>query len=194
MRKAHTPDFFIKSSISTTDAWGFFQEPERPHSQNSVSYRTIQISSARTVTERVFQNKLLSCNKNYWRDICIDHSIKDSLTNEASMADIHDSLANFETAANFLYHFESIHQGRLASVYAVFFVEKNYSARNLDAINSLLLDISPKRLTEWSMVALLRSSYSARHLLPAWGTFLRSVQKAMEGNDRAPRLLAGLED
>jgi hypothetical protein len=79
-------------------------------------------------------------------------------------------------------------------VYAVFYVEHNFSEMNLAAINSLLLSASPHRLTEWSMVALLRASFSAKHLLPGWSSFFEAVQEELKDNERAERLLLGLQD
>jgi hypothetical protein len=110
------------------------------------------------------------------------------------LGQVESSLSNIKDARDLLYHWERNSNGRVASVYAVFFIEKNYAAQNLEAINSLLLSVSVKQLTEWSMVALLRSSFSAKHLLPAWNLFYESVKTQLEENPRRKRLLAGLDD
>ncbi|NNA50657.1 hypothetical protein [Pseudomonas lactis] len=114
---------------------------------------------------------------------------------------IYDSAPHFDTgldgfkeAQELLYHWERHRHGRIASAYAVFFVEKNCEAMNLNAINLLLLTISAKQLTQWSMIALLRASFSAKHVLPAWNGFYEEVKKQLDGNPRAVRLLAGLDD
>ncbi|QXH96077.1 hypothetical protein HU749_006735 [Pseudomonas ogarae] len=106
---------------------------------------------------------------------------------------IEDSLADYSSARDLLYYWEKHAKGRFASVFIVYFVEKNFSRMNLDVINSLLLTASPHRLTEWSMVALLRASYSAKHLLPGWLVFFEGVKKELKDNERAPKLLAGLD-
>lgn len=103
-------------------------------------------------------------------------------------------LDGFKEAQELLYHWERHRHGRIASAYAVFFVEKNCAAMNLNAINLLLLTISAKQLTQWSMIALLRASFSAKHVLPAWNGFYEEVKKQLDGNPRAVRLLAGLDD
>jgi len=106
---------------------------------------------------------------------------------------IEDTIADFESARDMIYHWEKHERGRLASVYAVYFVEKNFSLMNLEVINSLLLTAKPARLTAWSMVSLLRSSFSARHLLPGWTVFYQAVKEELKDNERAPKLLAGLD-
>ncbi len=101
-------------------------------------------------------------------------------------------LADVSNTMERLYHWEQDQKGRLASAYAVYFVESNFSSHNLAAINTLLLNISIARLTEWSMVAILRSSYSARESLPGWKPFLESVADALKNNNKVDRLLMGL--
>jgi len=103
-------------------------------------------------------------------------------------------LDGFKEAQELIYHWERHDHGRIASAYAVFFVEKNCASMNLSAVNLLLLTISAKQLTQWSMIALLRASFSAKHVLPAWKKFHEEVKKQLEGNPRAARLLAGLDD
>lgn len=112
------------------------------------------------------------------------HSLRES---------IEDTISDHVAARDMLYHWEKQDKGRLASAYAVYFVEKNFSMMNLEVINSLLLAAAPRRLTPWSMVALLRASYSAKHLLPAWSIFYGCVKNELKDNERAPKLLAGLD-
>lgn len=106
---------------------------------------------------------------------------------------VENTLADYTSARDLIYHWEKHGKGRLASVYAVYYVECNFSTMNLEAINSLLLAASPHRLTTWSMVALLRASYSAKHLLPGWEVFFDAVKEELKYNERAPSLLAGLD-
>lgn len=101
--------------------------------------------------------------------------------------------ADVTNAIEILYRWEQHKKGRMASAYAVYFVERNFSERNMGAVNTLLLNASVERLTEWSMIALLRASYSARDVLPAWPLFLRSVRHCLRDNDKADRLLMGLD-
>lgn len=101
-------------------------------------------------------------------------------------------LSDVYKSIEILYEWERERKGRLASAYAVYFVESNFSKRNLSAVNELLLKASVERLTEWSMVAILRSSYSARDVLPGWQLFLSAVKNQLKHNDRLERLLVGL--
>jgi|MedtruStandDraft_1076414.scaffolds.fasta_scaffold05428_6 hypothetical protein len=101
-------------------------------------------------------------------------------------------LLDISNTIELLYKWEREKKGRLASAYAVYFVESNFSKRNLSAVNALLLSASVERLTEWSMVAILRSSYSSRSVLPAWSIFLDAVKHRLKDNERAERLLMGL--
>lgn len=125
------------------------------------------------------------------KDVCGVHfnSIFVDLLSSSSAA-----VEDFKNARDLLYHWEGRKDGRIASVYAVFFVERNYASRNLEAINLLLLSVSAKRLTEWSMVSLLRASFAAKNYLPAWYTFYEQVKKELEANPRVRKLLAGLDD
>lgn len=83
--------------------------------------------------------------------------------------------------------------GKLASFYAVFFVETGFRRREYKKINKLLSDIDVDDITEWSIVALLRSSFFARSYLPAWGGLLSAAREKLEreGKD-AHRILRGL--
>lgn len=101
------------------------------------------------------------------------------------MSDVHKTI-------EMLYQWEHNHQGRMASAYAVYFVECNFSKNNLSAVNNLLLNASTERLTEWSMVAILRASFSAKAHLPAWSRFMMSVRDRLKDNERLERLLVGL--
>jgi hypothetical protein len=101
-------------------------------------------------------------------------------------------MADVNKTIELLYKWEHDKKGRVASAYVVYFVEQNFSRQNLSAINNLLLHISAERLTEWSMVAILRSSFSAKAYLPAWSMFMSSVRDRLKDNERLERLLVGL--
>lgn len=84
-------------------------------------------------------------------------------------------------------------EGKLASFYAVFFVETGFKHREYKKINQLLSDVDVDDVTEWSIVALLRSSFFARSYFPAWGRLLSAATEKLEkeGKD-AHRILRGL--
>ncbi|WP_339480347.1 hypothetical protein [Pseudomonas sivasensis] len=114
----------------------------------------------------------------------------DSLTTNAREKAV--GMSDVFKTIEMLYLWEHNDQGRMASAYAVYFVECNFSKNNLSAVNSLLLNASPERLTEWSMVAILRASFSAKAHLPAWSKFMVSVRERLKDNERLERLLVGL--
>jgi len=98
-----------------------------------------------------------------------------------------------ERAKTLVYAWERGGHGKLASLYVVFFVEQSFRSRNLAQVNQLLADASVEYLTEWSMIALLRSSFSAKAALPAWSRFLANVRQALLQRGQDPnRLLRGL--
>lgn len=84
-------------------------------------------------------------------------------------------------------------KGRMASFYIVYVIEENFRNRRYDNINRLLKDIEISDLTEWSLIALLRSSFSARFNLPAWNALRDSTKKKLETEGKSARkLLRGL--
>lgn len=101
-------------------------------------------------------------------------------------------MADVRRAIEMVYEWELRKQGRMASAYVVYFVESHFSQNNLSAVNNMLLNAAPERLTEWSLIALLRASFSARDQLPAWYGFMGAVRKRLKGNERLERLLIGL--
>ncbi|EKT4094626.1 hypothetical protein [Stenotrophomonas maltophilia] len=83
--------------------------------------------------------------------------------------------------------------GRQASFFAVFIVEQSFRRRNYDHVNELLHSANPLKLTEWSLIALLRSSFSARRHLPAWDALLESTHsKFSHEGKNVEKLLRGL--
>lgn len=92
-----------------------------------------------------------------------------------------------------IYSWEKGGNGRLASFYVVYFVEQNFRSRAYDQVNRLLAEVNPSLLTEWSMIALLRSSFSARFFLPAWSRLLFVVRERLDSQGKdSDRLLRGL--
>lgn len=84
-------------------------------------------------------------------------------------------------------------KGRMASFYIVYVVEDNFRKRRYGEINQLLKEIEIAHLTEWSLIALLRSSFSARLNLPAWNALRDSARKKLEMEGKSARkLLRGL--
>ncbi|WP_323905176.1 hypothetical protein [Aeromonas caviae] len=83
--------------------------------------------------------------------------------------------------------------GRIASFYVVYFVEKSFRQREYERVNQLLHEIDVNEITEWSMIALLRSSFSARSFLPAWTHLREEVKDKLEAEGKNhKKLLRGL--
>lgn len=103
------------------------------------------------------------------------------------------SRSEVKKATELVYAWESQGNGKLASFYMVYFVEQSFRRRELEQVNRLLSEVELQHMTEWSMVALLRSSFSARAALPAWAKLLTSVRQTLQtrGKD-SERLLRGL--
>lgn len=94
---------------------------------------------------------------------------------------------------NTISYFERSGRGQLASFYAVYFVEQSFRLMAYDKVNKLLNDIDINDLTEWSMIALLRSSFSARSFLPAWTSFKDNIRNKLDEEGKNPKkLLRGL--
>lgn len=122
---------------------------------------------------------------NAGRDQAPPSMTADEQDSEVGMSDVRGAM-------DMVYQWEYLKQGRMASAYVVYFVESNFSKHNLSAVNDMLRSAAPERLTEWSLVALLRSSYVARHQLPAWYSFMGAVRERLKDNERLERLLIGL--
>lgn len=103
------------------------------------------------------------------------------------------SIDEVKSATDIVYSWEHGGHGRLASFYVVFFVEQSFRSRAYAQVNRLLAEVDISLLTEWSMIALLRSSFTARSFLPAWPRLLSSVHERLEQQGKNPsRLLRGL--
>ena len=117
-----------------------------------------------------------------------------SLQLVVSTDDSHSSVADdVQKTTALLYSWEHNGHGKLASFYAVYFVEQSFRMRAYEQVNRLLSEINVSHLTEWSMIALLRSSFSARACLPAWPKLLSSARNALIHQGKNPdRYLRGL--
>lgn len=173
---------------------GALSERERADVRSSV-----YAENSALISKRCLEKRRVTYNVIARDNTCVEHLLPKYQVSLASKysallesADL--TLGNYKKAQELLYHWEGNHHGKMASVYAVFFIERNYASMNLEAINDLLLTASVKRLTEWSMVAMLRASFSAKQSLPAWYIFYDQVKFQLRDNPRVSRLLAGLDD
>lgn len=100
------------------------------------------------------------------------------------------SIASF---LSFIRGLDESGQPRAAAKQLMARVEMNLAARNLQWLNELLLEFDPARFSEWSSVAMLRSTFRASHRLPGWRQAYEKSRKVFD--DRAlptDKLLAGL--
>lgn len=82
---------------------------------------------------------------------------------------------------------------RLCSFYVVFVIDRHYREHRYDDINEILASVEVSRLSEWSFVALLRSSFSLRNQLPAWFLLRDSAREKLESDGKDFRkLLRGM--
>lgn len=131
------------------------------------------------------------CQKN-WRGVS-EHSVINSNVVCDYQRDSTPSAISSKTAAKMISIWELSGQGKLASFYVVYYVEQSFKLREYKQVNSLLAEVDVKNLTEWSMIALLRSSFSARSFLPAWQDLLSSVRAKLQNDGKnTDRLLRGL--
>lgn len=94
-----------------------------------------------------------------------------------------------------LVRYELNNEGRKASVYTVITLDHWFDQCEYDRVDHLLLFMisDVHLLTKWSIVALLRSTYSAKSLLDNWQNFYEiSYQVLEEKNYDAKKLLKGL--
>ena len=70
--------------------------------------------------------------------------------------------------------------GVYSSVYTVFLVEILFDRYDLNEIDNILYKLEVERLTEWSIVALLRSTFAAKHMLPSWHRFYDLAYKKLD--------------
>jgi len=103
----------------------------------------------------------------------------------------HFRFSEIDSAKSLIYSLEAEHHGREAAMFIGYVVRRNFNHRNWAAVNELLETILIDELTRWSMVALLRSTFSARGVLPAWKRLLLDVSSRIEVEERAT-VLRGL--
>lgn len=81
-----------------------------------------------------------------------------------------------------LIRYELNNEGRKASVYTVIIIDHWFDQCEYENVNSflsiMLVDIN--YLTKWSIVSLLRSTYSAKDLLPSWQDFYEKSYEVLE--------------
>lgn len=94
-----------------------------------------------------------------------------------------------------IFYLERYKKKIYTSAYIVFWIEKLFDNYELNKINTVLLDINIKFLEEWSIVALLRSTYSAKSHLPAWNDFYNNSKSYLEylGKEDIEGILIGLD-
>lgn len=103
------------------------------------------------------------------------------------------SLLDAVEAADKIAVWEKSGQERLASFFAVYFVERSHKHLAFEVINKLLLRSDVDKLSAWSLVALLRSSFPARKFLPAWEPLLDAVRRKLDDSgENAAKILRGL--
>lgn len=75
-------------------------------------------------------------------------------------------------------------------------IETLIAKRAFGQLNQLLEDFDPKISTPLIMVAVLRSSYRARNILPQWIPCLRRIRKRLTETNvpNIDKLLIGLND
>lgn len=93
-----------------------------------------------------------------------------------------------------IYRLERLNRGVESSVYTVFSMDRLMRNNDLSEINRVFESADVSQLTEWSMVALLRSTFSIRRHLPAWRLFYHKVNDKLTHDERpVKRLLFGLQ-
>lgn len=83
-----------------------------------------------------------------------------------------------EMYKNTIYELEALN-GMAASVYVTCLIENLFEENDISFIDNLLETIDIDKLTNWSMVALLRTTFSAKHLLQNWKRFYESTYNVL---------------
>ena len=101
-------------------------------------------------------------------------------------------------AVSFLAFVSELDKGatpRSASSFLISRIELYFSQRNIQAVNDLLVAFDPSAHSHWPSTAIVRSTFRARHLLPAWRNAFDKTKAALVQKDLPWRtLLAGLID
>jgi len=72
-------------------------------------------------------------------------------------------------------------------------IESSLAADDLKLVDMILRHADPVSMSSWSVNAMLRSSYRARHFLPAWSAALTRAQIKLAEREDAKGLFLGLE-
>lgn len=92
-----------------------------------------------------------------------------------------------------IYALETEKKHRAASKVIYKFIETNFAASNLFAVNALLDTIDLQQLSEWSISGLVRFTGRARSQLPCWDATFRKAKKVLtEKGFDSDKLLAGI--
>ncbi len=126
---------------------------------------------------------------------CVEKDIESKYDNQLDRFNRHYFTDDFHTANLKLVRYELNNEGRKASVYTVIVIDHWFDQCEYENIDSflyiMLLDINS--LTKWSIVSLLRSTYSAKDLLNHWQIFYEKSYEVLEQkNYDAKKLLRGL--
>ena len=92
-------------------------------------------------------------------------------------------------------NWELFEHGMKSSVYSVVLLDYWFDEKRYDRIDELIENLHIQVLTEWSIVALLRTTYSAKHLLSSWEDFYLKAQQRLNHitPKHAKKLLMGLD-
>ncbi len=107
--------------------------------------------------------------------------------------DIYDDNVNYHIHK--ITNWELFEDGMKSSVYSVVLLDYWFDENRYDRIDELMENLHIQVLTEWSIVALLRTTYSAKHLLSSWEPFYLKAQQHLNHitPKHAKKLLMGLD-
>ncbi|CAG2129370.1 hypothetical protein LMG26411_00162 [Cupriavidus numazuensis] len=91
--------------------------------------------------------------------------------------------------------YEEVGNGRAAARIAIRYIERSFNQHDVAAVSRLLVSLEPSRLSGWTLVAVLRTSFRARRILTGWQEFLRRARIALVARgEPAGEILYGMED
>jgi len=82
---------------------------------------------------------------------------------------------------------------RKAGKWLMGMIESALGADDLKLVDMILRYADPDGMSSWSVNAMLRSTYRARHFLPAWSSALKRAQIKLAEREDAKGLFVGLE-
>lgn len=80
-------------------------------------------------------------------------------------------VANIEAKLDAVYAFDAAGRGRIAAREVMTIVENAFDEHDLEKVNKVLEHSDVSRMSSRSLIGLVRSTFRARHLLPAWKFF-----------------------